>query len=88
MRARLPQPVQQDGHAAWVVEADVGGGVAAEQRGGLFVRAGLPQLVQQEGHTDRVVKADVGGRAVRQRGGLFVRARLLDRKSTRLNSSH
>ena len=46
VRARLPQAVQQAGHAARVVEGGVGGGPAG-QRGGLLVRARLPQAVQQ-----------------------------------------
>src|ERR1035438_8313484 len=35
VRARRPQAGQQRGHAARVVEGDVGGGITAQQRGGL-----------------------------------------------------
>ena len=61
LRARLPQPVQQLGHGARVVEGDVGGGITAQQRGDLLLRARLPQAVQQLGHGARVVEGDVGG---------------------------
>ena len=60
LRARLPQAVQQAGHAARVVEGGVGGGPVG-QRGGLLVRARLPQAVQQPGHGVRVVEGGVGG---------------------------
>jgi hypothetical protein len=46
--ACLPQSVQQEGHAARVIESDVSGG-ALGQRGGLLLRARLPQPVQQRG---------------------------------------
>ncbi len=59
--ARLPQAVQQPGHAARVVEGDVGGRITGQQRGDLLVRARLPQAVQQPGHAARVVEGDVGG---------------------------
>ena len=75
LRARLPQPVQQLGHGARVVEGDVGGG-AIGQRGDLLLRARLPQPVQQLGHGARVVEGDVGGGAIGQRGDLLLRARL------------
>ena len=75
VRARLPQAVQQAGHAVRVVEGGVGGGPAG-QRGGLLVRARRPQAVQQAGHAARVVEGGVGGGPAGQRGGLLVRARL------------
>ena len=75
LRARLPQPGQQPGHAVQVVEGDVGGG-ASGQRGGLLLRARLPQPVQQPGHAARVVEGHVGGGALGQRGGLPRRAGL------------
>ena len=65
--ARLPQAVQQAGHAVRVVEGGVGGGPAG-QRGGLLVRARLPQAVQQDGHVVRVVEGGVGGGPVRGAG--------------------
>ena len=52
---------QQPGHGVRVVEGDVGGGIAAQQRGDLLLRARLPQPVQQPGHVARVVEGDVGG---------------------------
>jgi len=39
----------------------VGGGITAQQRGGLLLRGRLPQAVQQPGHAARVVEGDVGG---------------------------
>jgi len=50
----LPQGVQQVGHAARMVDGDVGGGPAG-QRGGLLAQARLLQAVQQAGHAARVV---------------------------------
>ena len=75
VRARLPQAIQQSGHAVWVVDGGVGGSPVG-QRGGLLVRARLPQAVQQSGHDVRVVDGGVRGGPVGQRGGLLVRARL------------
>ena len=67
-RARLPQAVQQPGHALRVVEGDLGGGTLG-QHGGLVPRARLPQAVQQPGHALRVAEGDVGGGTLGQRGG-------------------
>jgi hypothetical protein len=36
VRARLPQAVEQAGHAVRVVEGGVGGGIPGQQRGGLL----------------------------------------------------
>ena len=68
LRARLPQAVQQPGHAARVVEGGVGGGITGQQRGGLLLRARLPQAVQQLGHARRVVEGGVGGGPARGAG--------------------
>ena len=74
VRARVPQAVQQAGHAARAVEGGAGG-PAGQQRGGLLVRARVPQAVQQVGHAERVVEGDVGGGPAGQQRGLLVRAR-------------
>ena len=68
VRARLPQAVQQLGHANRVVEGGVGGGVAGQQRGGLVVRARPPQVIQQVGHGARIVKGSADGSPVRGAG--------------------
>jgi len=73
VRTRLPQPLQQAGHATRVAERGVLGspGGAVGQRGGLLVRARLPQPFQQVGHGVRVVERGMGGRVTgQQRGGL------------------
>ena len=38
----------------------MGGGITAQQRGGLVLRARRPQAIQQPGHGARVVEEDVG----------------------------
>ena len=42
LRARRPQAAQQAGHGVRVVEGDVGGGITAQQRGGLVLGGGRP----------------------------------------------
>ena len=46
----------------------MGGGIPAQQRGGLLLRARLPQPAQQPGHAVRVVEGGVGGGPLRGTG--------------------
>ena len=39
IRARLPQPAQQGGHAARIIKGNAGVGVPGQQRGGLLIRS-------------------------------------------------
>jgi len=70
LRARLPQPVQQQGHAVRVVEGGMGGGPAG-QRGGLVL---LFRAVESD-YGDGV---SVAGCVVRGLSGVLVLRGLVD----------
>ena len=92
LRARLPQAAQQPGHGVRVVEGDVGGGITAQQRGGLLAPrpppAGCPAArPRRPGRRGRRGRRDHGAAARRPARSAPASRRLSSSPATAAGSS-